>query len=169
MSIRLTGILAAAATAAALTLTFAPQAQALSMHECSVKYKAARDSGALGNMKWNDFRKSQCGAGASAAVAPSAPTAAAPTAAAPAPMQQTSRPWFGNNNTARSSYARAGDAAFPTGVSPKYANESAGKARMHTCLDQYRANKANGGNGGLKWIQKGGGYYSACNQRLGGR
>ncbi len=34
---------------------------------------------------------------------------------------------------------------------------------MHTCLDQYNANKASGGNGGLKWIQKGGGYYSQCN------
>ena len=25
---------------------------------------------------------------------------------------------------------------------------------MQTCLDQYRANKANGGNGGLKWIER---------------
>jgi hypothetical protein len=41
-----------------------------------------------------------------------------------------------------------------------------GKARMHTCLDQYKPNKANNANGGLKWIQKGGGYYSACNKRL---
>jgi hypothetical protein len=39
---------------------------------------------------------------------------------------------------------------------------------MHTCLDQYKANKASNGNGGLKWIQKGGGYYSECNKRLGG-
>jgi hypothetical protein len=39
---------------------------------------------------------------------------------------------------------------------------------MHTCLDQYRANKANNGNGGLKWIQKGGGYYSQCNKALKG-
>ena len=37
---------------------------------------------------------------------------------------------------------------------------------MHTCLDQYRANKASNGNGGLKWIQKGGGYYSLCNKGL---
>jgi hypothetical protein len=36
---------------------------------------------------------------------------------------------------------------------------------MHTCLDQYRANKATGGNGGLIWIRKGGGYYSECNKR----
>jgi hypothetical protein len=56
----------------------------------------------------------------------------------------------------------------PTAVSPKYSNESAGKARMHTCLDQYNANKAANGNGGLKWIQKGGGYYSECNKQLKG-
>ena len=40
--------------------------------------------------------------------------------------------------------------------------------RFHTCLDQYHANAANGGNGGLKWIQKGGGYYSECNKQLKG-
>jgi hypothetical protein len=53
-------------------------------------------------------------------------------------------------------------------VSSKYSSESAGKARMHTCLDQYNANKANNANGGLNWIQKGGGYYSECNKRLKG-
>jgi hypothetical protein len=37
---------------------------------------------------------------------------------------------------------------------------------MHTCLDQYKANKTSGGNGALKWVQKGGGYYSECNKRL---
>jgi hypothetical protein len=57
-------------------------------------------------------------------------------------------------------------AVFPRAISPKYANESAGKARMHTCLDQYRANKAGNGNAGLRWIAKGGGYYSECNKRL---
>jgi hypothetical protein len=40
---------------------------------------------------------------------------------------------------------------------------------METCLDQYRANKANNANGGLKWIQKGGGYYSECVKRLKGQ
>jgi hypothetical protein len=37
---------------------------------------------------------------------------------------------------------------------------------MHTCLDQYNANKTSNGNGSLKWIPKGGGYYSECNKRL---
>jgi hypothetical protein len=42
------------------------------------------------------------------------------------------------------------------------------QSRMHTCLDQYNTNKTGTGNGGLKWIQKGGGYYSECNKRLKG-
>jgi hypothetical protein len=31
-------------------------AHALSMRECSAKYKAAKDAGTLNGMKWNDFR-----------------------------------------------------------------------------------------------------------------
>ena len=59
-------------------------------------------------------------------------------------------------------------AVFPKAISAKYSKESPGKARMHTCLDQYKANKAKNANGGLKWIQKGGGYYSESNKRLKG-
>jgi hypothetical protein len=65
--------------------------------------------------------------------------------------------------------AAVGNAVFPNDVSPKYSSGSVGKARMETCLDQYRANKANNANGGLKWIQKGGGYYSECIKRLKGQ
>jgi hypothetical protein len=124
-------------------------AHALTMQECSAKYKAAKESGTLNGMKWNDFRKAECGATATAAPAPGA-------APAPAPSAAPSTGYVGN-------------AVFPNAVSPKYANESAGKARMHTCLDQYRTNKANNGNGGLRWIQRGGGYYSECNKHLKGQ
>jgi hypothetical protein len=55
---------------------------------------------------------------------------------------------------------------FPTAIDPKYASEPGRTARMHSCLDQYRANKPKGDNGGLNWIQKGGGYYSQCSARL---
>jgi hypothetical protein len=72
-------------------------------------------------------------------------------------------------NDAAPAPAATGNAVFPTTVSPKYSGESAGKARMQTCLDQYRANKGNGANGGLKWIEKGGRYYSECNNALRGR
>jgi hypothetical protein len=53
-------------------------------------------------------------------------------------------------------------------VDPKYSKETAGKGRMHTCVDQYNANKTTNANGGMKWIEKGGGYYSECNKKLKG-
>ncbi|MGC2222665.1 MAG: hypothetical protein WA624_10040, partial [Methylocella sp.] len=59
-------------------------------------------------------------------------------------------------------------AVFPTAIAPAHAGEKPGVARQKTCLDQYKANKATNANGGLKWIQKGGGYYSECNKRLKG-
>ena len=130
-------------------------AHALSLHECSVKYQAAKTAGTLNGMKWNDFRKTQCGGEAPAAPAPT--TAAAP---APSPVPAPTR--------SAAPFA-VGNAIFPSGVNPKYSTESAGKARMETCLDQYRANKTNNANGGLKWIQRGGGYYSECVKRLKGQ
>ena len=128
-------------------------AQALTMKECSAKYKAAQQAGTLNGMKWNDFRKAECGSSASATPAAAPP----PGATASAPATRPAAP-----------PVATGNAVFPTAVSPKYSKENAGKARMHTCLDQYNANKASGGNGGLRWIQKGGGYYSECNKRLKG-
>ena len=125
------------AMAATLAFTGAPSAQALTMQECSAKFQAAKAAGALGGMNWNAFRKAQCGAAA---------TTTSPT------------------TTPRLGYGAS--AVFPSAISPKYSSESAGKARLHTCLDQYKANKASNGNGGLVWIAKGGGYYSECNKRL---
>ena len=57
---------------------------------------------------------------------------------------------------------------FPTAIAPKYAGEKPDKARTLTCADQFTANKATNGNGGLKWIEKSGGYYSECVIRLKG-
>jgi hypothetical protein len=144
MLIRSTTI-SVAALAAGLSIVYMPPAGALTMKECSAKYQAAKAAGTLSGQKWNDFRKTECGA--DAAATPASTTPAATPAAAP---------------------KAAGNAVFPTAVSPKYTNESAGKARMHTCLDQYNANNATNANGGLKWIQKGGGYYSECNKQLKG-
>jgi len=123
-------------------------AQALTMAECSAKYKAAKADGSLNGQKWADFRKAQCGSDA---------TAAAPPPAAPAPAAKPA-----------AAPAAAGNVVFPSGLSSKYSSDSAGKARMLTCRDQYEANKASNANGGLRWIQKGGGYYSECNKHLKG-
>jgi hypothetical protein len=132
-------------------------AQALSTQECSAKYQAAKSAGTLNGQKWNDFRKAECGADATPAAAPAAPAAEAKPAAAPKPAA-----------AAPAAPVPVGNAVFPSALDPKYAKESAGKGRMHTCVDQYNANKTSNGNGGLKWIQKGGGYYSECNKKLKG-
>jgi len=63
---------------------------------------------------------------------------------------------------------KASTAVFPAAVDRKYAGESPGRARMHTCRDQYHANKVSHANGDLKWIQSGGGYYSQCAKKLKG-
>jgi hypothetical protein len=137
-------------------------AQALTPQECSAKYQAAKSAGTLGGQKWNDFRKAQCGADATPAAAPAAPP---PAAAAPAPAAAKQAK---EAAPAAAPAAPAGPAVYPTAVDPKYSKESEGKARMHTCVDQYNANKATNANGGLKWIQKGGGYYSECTKKLKG-
>src|SRR3954466_9811235 len=160
-------LLSTSAFATLLICSLAP-ASALSMKDCSAKYKAAQTAGTLNGMKWNDFRKAQCGTDASTspttaapatAETPSAPAAAAKPAStvAPKPAPASAAP-----------PAPTGSTVFPNAVSPKYSNESPGKARMHTCLDQYNANKTTNRNGGLNWIAKGGGYYSECNKRLKG-
>src|ERR1700710_1068885 len=137
-------ILSAIAVSGFVAFAATSPVQALTTQECSAKYQAAKTAGTLGGQKWNDFRKAQCGADATAA------PAAAPAAPAAAPAMP------------------AGPAMYPSAVDPKYSKETAGKARMHTCVDQYNANKATNGNGGMKWIEKGGGYYSECNKKLKG-
>jgi hypothetical protein len=155
MSLKTRLVCAVAVSTFAAFAATAP-ANALTSQECSAKYQAAKKDGTLNGMKWNDFRKAQCGAEATPAAAPAAAPApatttakkeAAPPAAAPAPT---------------------GNAVFPNAVDQKYAKETPGKARMHTCVDQYNANKATNANGGLKWIQKGGGYWPECTKHLKG-
>ena len=154
--------LCAAAVCAAVAFSAAPASAQSRLKTCNDEWKAMKANNTVGDKKYADFRK-ECLARTAAtpsAQEPATPgaSAAAPSAAAPAP-KTTAKP---------AAPAAAGEAVFPTAVSPKYAKESAGRARMHTCLDQYNENKASNGNGGLNWIQKGGGYYSECNKRLKG-
>ena len=138
-------------------------AQALTTQECSAKYQAAKTAGTLNGQKWNEFRKAQCGADATAAPAAAAPAApAAPKEAEAKPKKEAAPPPMA------APAAPVGNAMFPNAIDPKYAKETAGKGRMHTCVDQYNANKASNANGGMKWIAKGGGYWSECNKKLKG-
>ena len=116
----------------------------MTMKECGVKYQEAQKAGTLNGLTWNAYRTQNCAGGSE----PAAATATAPEARA-APAADA-----------------AANAMFPSAVAPKYSGETPAKARRLTCLDQYRANKATGANSDLKWIQKGGGYFSACNKRL---
>ena len=146
-ALALTGTLAMAAT---LALMGAP-AQALTMKECSAKYGAAKDAGKLSGMTWNQFRKAQCGANAA---------------------EDDTVPYIGqakySGEPDSPQIAAPRGVKFPNAISRKYSDETPGKARLHTCLEQYYANKDSDSLGGLRWIQKGGGYYSECNKQLKG-
>jgi hypothetical protein len=116
-----------------------------------------------------------------AVVPPAPPVAAAPAEEAPPPVAAPAAPVVApapanplkksptsNKPVAPAVAATPSTAVFPSAISPAHASEKPGKARLKTCLDQYNANKATNANGGLKWIQKGGGYYSECTKRLKG-
>ena len=119
-----------------------PDAQALTMKECSAKYEAAKTAGTLQGMKWNDFRKAECGAGASA-------TPAAATQPTPAPTPQTP-----------ASTTTAAPKAAPTAKSSD--GRQAEYARERACAADWKADKAaNKVAAGTKWPQ----YWSDCNKR----
>lgn len=152
-------ILGAIAVSGLAALAMTTQANALTAQECSAKYQAAKAAGTLGDQKWNDFRKAQCGADATPAAA------AAPAAEQKESANKESRK---EAKEAAAPAAPAGPAVYPNAIDSKYAKEKPAKQRLQTCLDQYNANKATNANGGMKWIQKGGGYYSECNKKLKG-
>jgi len=156
--------LCAAAVCAAVAFSAAPASAQNRLKTCNDEWAAMKANNTVGDKKYADFRK-ECLARTAATPSteePATPGAAtaAPPAAKPPAAPKTATP------AKPAAPAAAGEPVFPTAVSPKYSNETAGRARMHTCLDQYNENKAGNGNGGLNWIQKGGGYYSECNKRL---
>src|SRR3954464_9024405 len=117
-------LLCAVAVSAFAALAASAPAQALTTQECSAKYQAAKTAGTLGGQKWNDFRKAQCGADATAT-----PTAAAPAAAAPAaePKEAAKKPSKKEakeaakeaTKEAAAPAAPSGPAVYPNAVDPK--------------------------------------------------
>lgn len=135
------------------------------MKQCGEKWQAAKAANTAGDQTWPQFL-SKCRADTAQKPAATPATASAPSAAQPVVVAQaaTSKPAA----PAAGAKPAAASAVFPAKINPKYAKEKPSKQRMQTCLDQYNENKAKNANGGLNWIQKGGGYYSECNKRLGG-
>jgi hypothetical protein len=166
---------------------FALPASALTMKQCSEKYKAAHDAGGVGSMSWNEFRAAECGTGASMAIKKTKAAPASETAGAGPTMQECSTRYqaaksagtlgamtwneFRSAGCPTTMAKRSGSmkptmgTIFPASIAKKYAKMPAGKARMLTCRDQYRANK-DAGVTEPKWTEEGGGYYSECNKRL---
>jgi hypothetical protein len=143
-------IVAAGTLLAALAMS--SPASALTMKECSTKFQAAKADGSAKDMKWNDFRAKNCGAEAAAADKADEEDVAKTSDKEPA--------------KAAANVVAPQGVTFPKAVDKKYATETPAKQRLHTCSDSYRANKESGTLAGLKWIQKGGGYWSLCNTAL---
>src|SRR5271168_4590327 len=97
-------LLCAVAVAGFAAFAVAAPAQALTQQECSAKYQAAKTAGTLNGQKWNDFRKSECGAEAAAAPAAAPAAPAAPKAAESKPAAAPAAPVV------------VGNAVFPTAV-----------------------------------------------------
>jgi hypothetical protein len=157
-----------------LALCGTGQAQSV-RSQCSTKYQAAKAAGTLNGQSWNQFY-SQCAAEAKAggetqpvapaSVAPPATPAATPEApppAAPKPKKTVTAP---EAPPPAEAPAEAGSPVFPAAISPQYSTLTPHMQRLKTCDDQYKLNKKTNSNGGLKWTQKGGGYYHECNNKL---
>lgn len=152
-------------------------AHAMTAKECHAAFQSAKKGGTLNGQSYKAFKAASCGSetaeAAPATTAAPATAATAPTTTAPVTTGKANPPDSSVAGTkapiaSKSAPVTSGNIVFPTAVSSQFSSLSAGKARMKTCVAQYNANKANGGNGSLKWIQKGGGYWSQCNSRLKG-
>jgi hypothetical protein len=108
------------------TASIPAPAYALTAKECSAKYQAAKAAGTLNGMKWNDFRKAECGGEAPAPTPP--PAAEKPAAPPPAAAAAEKKP------------ATGGRAAMI--------------ARERACGAEWKAAKAAGTRPpGMKWPQ----------------
>lgn len=125
----------------------------LTAKECGAKYQAAKAAGSLGGKSWNEFRKADC---------------TTDTQDEPDELDIAADAGDPVEPAAVSSAIAPKGVKMPRAVSAKYTDLSAGKQRMKTCVDAYHSNKDAGTLNGLRWIQKGGGFYSICNSKLKG-
>lgn len=135
----------------------APAPAALSNQQCHKAFQAAKANNSLNGQNYNAFKAAKCTA------------QAVPASSAPAPMntaQNVPEAPMTSSPSAPPAMAGSGNVVFPNSIPAQFASLAAGKARMQACLAQYNVNKTNGGNGNLKWIQSGGGYYSECTKHL---
>ncbi len=137
---------------AALAQEPAPARENL-MKACGDKWRAVREAETAKGVTWPQFL-SACRAHASRATG-DVTKEADKDANRGAPAKPTREAAIG-----------ASAPVFPQDVAARHASERPALGRQRTCADQFKANKAADANGGLKWIEKGGGYWSRCNAHL---
>ncbi len=126
------------------------------MKICGDKWRVAKESSATSGQTWMQFL-AKCRTETAAIVAPAASSKpVASIAETPAPASE--KPAVAT--------APGKPAVYPGAIASKFASEKPYRARQKTCSEQYQANKASGDNGGQRWLEKGGGYWSECNKRL---
>ena len=126
------------------------------MKICGNKWRVAKESSATSGQTWMQFL-AKCRTETAAIVAPAASSKpVASIAETPAPASE--KPAVAT--------APGKPAVYPGAIASKFASEKPYRARQKTCSEQYQANKASGDNGGQRWLEKGGGYWSECNKRL---
>lgn len=126
------------------------------MKICGDKWRIAKESSAKSGQTWMQFL-AKCRTETAATAAPAA--SAKPVASiAETPAPASEKPAVAT--------APGKPAVYPGAIASKFASEKPYRARQKTCSEQYQANKASGDNGGQRWLEKGGGYWSECNKRL---
>ena len=158
-------ILGAIAVSGLAALAMTSQANALTAQECSAKYQAAKTAGTLGGQKWNDFRKAQCGADATAAPRPPLPLQRLRPPRRRKPPRK--KPGRKPRRLRRPPHRQAPRSIRTPSIRNIPRRPPARRACTPAWISTTPTRPANA-NGGLKWIQKGGGYYSECTKKLKG-
>lgn len=127
------------------------------MKVCGDKWRTVRDAEKTKGVTWPQFLAT-CRAQASGARVPPATGDAKKEASKDSSKDTPAKP--------PRQAALGGAPIFPQDVAARHASERPALGRQRTCADQFKANKSAGANGGLKWIEKGGGYWSRCNAYL---
>ncbi len=148
------------------------------MKICGDQWRAMKETEAARGTTWPQYlarcRAEAAQPRAQADAAPAAPraTGSSVSGAKPQPSAQGS-PQVSQQASAQSGGLSGGLSGettpalvFPSQVSAKFASERPQRARQKTCSVQFQANKAANANGGLRWVEKGGGYWSKCNAHL---
>lgn len=128
--------------ASAETINQNAEAAPLSFKVCGARYQEAKKAGELRGRTWIEFRRTDCGIRGGQGAVTIGPRSEATSAEA---LRRVS---------------------FPSQLAGEFHDRKPAQQRMRTCLKSYHANKEAGTLAGLRWVQRGGGYYSLCTARL---